>query len=195
MKYSKEGQDQFALLCAENAGGFFLDLGAAHPWDGNNTVRLEEMGWTGWRFDINPHVANIHTTRKSPLIIADITTFPWHKPAPYVDYISFDVDEGTVGAIDNFPWDDVRFGCMTFEHDKRSRPECLRQQAMDCALANRGYLCVARDVCYEDGGLHIFEDWWVDPGRTPFTSPVPTGLPWWKVIDTLTARKKTQGAP
>lgn len=168
MKYSKEGQDIFAMLCFPEPG-YFLDLGTAHPTDGNNTIRLEEAGWRGLRFDINPAVAGIPATRKSPLVIGDISEpgfiLKHTNGIRFFDYISFDVDGATVEAVKNFPWRDIRFGCMTFEHDKRDREVCLAQEVMDRHLRQRDYVCLARDVQYEDNGLHIFEDWWIDPER------------------------------
>lgn len=199
MKYSKEGQDQFALLCNKNAGGFFLDLGSAHPWDGNNTVRLEEMGWQGVRFDINPHVERIPSVRTSPVVIGDISRrcicdlHPKLLGRKHVDYISFDVDDGTLGTIENFPWAWMRFTCMTFEHDKRSREYSPKQAAMDQALHGLGYLCLARDVCYEDGGnKHVFEDWWVDPKKVPeeFIYPLPDRQTWKAVLEMMKYRKQ-----
>lgn len=46
---SKEGQDLWALeLLKFKRGGFFLDSGAGDPFDGSNTVRMEqEYSWKG----------------------------------------------------------------------------------------------------------------------------------------------------
>lgn len=196
-KYSKEGQDQFALLCNPQRGPkFYLDLGSAHPEDGNNTVRLEEQGWDGLRFDINPHVKHIPTKRTSHQIIGDIS-----QPGVLADclkrfgcpklinYISFDVDEGTVGAALAFPWVERRFTCMTFEHDKRNRDLCEAQFIIRDVSMKFGYSIIT-DVCYEDNGLHIFEDWLIDRETIPMEllpklDRMEAGLPWHEVIKRL----------
>lgn len=198
MKYSKEGQDQFALICNPQRGPkFYLDLGSAHPEDGNNTVRLEELGWDGLRFDINPHVVNIPSKRSSHTIIGDVTrpgfladrlaAFGTHK---HINYISFDVDDGTLGAIAEFPWETYRFTCMTFEHDSYGR-ESEKDMAMFDILHPLGYSAIP-DVCYEDehGHLHIFEDWYYDPHKVPeMLLPklhrIEAGLSWKEVIKHL----------
>lgn len=52
--YSEDGCD---LWIAENLAlpskGFFLDVGAAHPWKYSRTAFLREMGWTGFAVDGN----------------------------------------------------------------------------------------------------------------------------------------------
>ena len=54
MKYfSKEGQDRFAHILIGNKGKF-LDLGCNHPYAGNNTAALEQLGWSGIVVDYQP---------------------------------------------------------------------------------------------------------------------------------------------
>lgn len=196
MKYSKEGQDQFALLCSPQKGPkFYLDLGSAHPDDGNNTVRLEEQGWDGLRFDINPHVLGIKSKRTSHTIIGDVSApgFLAQRLKAFgvpelIHYISFDVDDGTLGAVEHFPWDNHAFACMTFEHDSRST-NFARKQAMFRALESYNY-GIIQDVCYEDKGLHVFEDWYfhrhmVPPLLLPKLFSCPSNAYWKDVLEHL----------
>lgn len=200
MKYSKEGQDQFALLCnPQKDCKFYLDLGSAHPEDGNNTVRLEEQGWDGLRFDINPHVKNIPTKRTSHLIIGDVgepgfvldrlKAFGSHR---LINYISFDVDGGTLEALKNFPWSLYRFACMTFEHDSHGRPSVAKSEMM-ARMNSYGYSLIAEDVCFEDKGLHVFEDWYIDASEVPaaiseWGGLISPGQSWKAVLSILNSK-------
>ena len=49
---SKENQDKFAFELI-GPSGIFLDLGSREPVKFNNTVNLEDAGWTGFLFEID----------------------------------------------------------------------------------------------------------------------------------------------
>ncbi len=156
--YSQAGQDRFAYELIGDKGTF-LDIGANHPIEKNNTYGLEQIGWTGFLVEQDAHcVGLLRERRKSPVLQVDATTAKWGtlKPSKF-NYISLDVDFGTSLAL----WAllDCGISCdvLTVEHDKyRFGP--APQDAMIQMLRNAGYKLICRDVC--DKGLP-FEDWWV----------------------------------
>jgi hypothetical protein len=77
-----------------------------------------------------------------------------------VDYISFDVDDATRAAFDNFPFDTFRCKTLTIEHDAYRVGNNLRDY-IRYKLISYGYVLVFGNVVYTGHGA--FEDWFVDP--------------------------------
>lgn len=154
--YSQAGQDIFArLILGENHKGFFVDVGCANE-QFSNTLSLEQEGWTGLLFDINPKAA---TDRKSPFTCCDATKTKFNLPS-YVDYLSLDIDEGTLEALKNIDLTQTRFGVITIEHDAYRFGDNLRP-AQRAILKSAGYEMICSDV---NGTANApFEDWWVSP--------------------------------
>lgn len=139
--YSKEFQDIFVSTLLP-IPGFFLDIGMGDPVSGNNTLYLENLGWTGFMFDrTGKDVDNANSTRRNRAICCDAANFNWRKflrenNAPKViDYISLDVDEINIDVINNFPLDEFEFKIMTFEHDRYNSGDD-RKNAMIRALSH-----------------------------------------------------------
>lgn len=169
---SKEFQDAFAFELI-GSKGVFLDLGCYHPFDGSNSAGLEAIGWTGLLFDIREKWTSLcKQHRKSPVFLVDVTSDEFAKiliekiPSKEVDYISLDVDEAGLGALEQMLTNGIRFKCMTFEHDSYARPVELLRDPSRQILLDHGYMPLFKDVL-TDGtdleGLQPWEDWWVDP--------------------------------
>lgn len=194
---SKEGQDDLALgLCGMS--GFFLDLGMGHPLKGNNTIRLEQAGWTGMCFDIEKGSCDLcNQVRTTPAFCHDVAResirkFLDNNHAPQViDFISFDVDGGTLGAIELFPFEHYEFKVMCFEHDSYGLSPSLAKDAMIKRLAPfPKYEIFAEDVTFEDdsGNLHAWEDWWINTNYHEALMLLEyKNVPWWKIIEDMTA--------
>ena len=169
---AKELQDVFAFELI-GAKGTFLDLGCYHPFDGSNSAGLERMGWTGLLFDIREKWTTLcEQHRSSPVFLVDVTTDDFAEilienfPSKEVDYISIDVDEAGLGALNQILTNNFRFKCLTFEHDSYHRPvETLRDPSRKILLEH-GYIPLFENVL-TDGtdlqGLQPWEDWWIDP--------------------------------
>lgn len=53
--YSQNGEDVIlASIFAKDYKGFYVDVGAHHPYRISNTALLHEQGWTGINIDANP---------------------------------------------------------------------------------------------------------------------------------------------
>jgi SAM-dependent methyltransferase len=167
---SSDLQDNFALsiLPGKNT---FLDIGCGHGRHGSNTFILEKLGWTGLLVDIDEQLVNMNKTfRSQPCIAADVTRCDWSKilTSTTYDYLSFDVDDATVQAIKNFPFDKVRFRVATIEHDSYRVGPAARDYIREVLTAHN-YLCVAKDVL-TSFSAEPFEDWWIDLKTVPVES-------------------------
>jgi hypothetical protein len=168
---SQAGQDVFARYIIGRKGTF-LDLGAYRPTFHSNTRVLELEGWKGLAIDYQNFSEEYKQKRNTPFLHADATTIDWDQTLEdysflkgTIDYISFDVDDATRVAFDRFPFDKVKFACMTIEHDQyrfgTETRDHLRKK-----LIELGYVLLCADVVMPDNSYEPygpFEDWWVNP--------------------------------
>ena len=102
--------------------------------------------------------------RNSKFVCGDVTTYDWSTISStmngVVDYISFDVDDATRAAFDNFPFNTFRCKTLTIEHDAYRVGNNLRDYIRS-KLISYGYILVFGNVVCKDYGA--FEDWFVDP--------------------------------
>jgi hypothetical protein len=164
---SSDLQDNFALAILPGKNTF-LDIGCGHGRHGSNTFVLEKLGWTGLLVDIDRDLIELNKSfRTSPCIAADVTTCDWSKilDKDVYDYLSFDVDDATIAAVKNFPWEKVRFRVATIEHDSYRVGGAARDY-IRAVMKTHGYICVSRDVLTSFSG-EPFEDWWIDPNTCP----------------------------
>ena len=106
--------------------------------------------------------------RKAKSFCDDVTTCDWNvilgkKPDEkiLIDFISFDVDDATVPALNHFPWSTVRFRLMTIEHDFYRVGPATRTAIRE-KMSQHGYILLAGDVC-ADFLYQPYEDWYIDP--------------------------------
>ena len=193
---SSDLQDEFVmrLFLTKNPDfkGTYLDIGCGHGYKGNNTFLLEDRGWTGYLVDIDKDAFewNVKYRTASKSFCEDVTVCDWNAllgksedEKRLFDYISFDVDEATMGAVNNFPWDTVRFRVMTIEHDTYRFGPAKREYIREL-MRDHGYLLVAGDVLAGFNG-GPFEDWFVDPLLVPEEDYMPYMTMWSRAIDVL----------
>jgi len=151
----------------EDYKGTFLDVGCGHGFHHNNTLIMEQLGWTGYLIDNNQDLINHNKTiRKAKSICMDVTNPNWDMiKETNIDYLSFDVDDATVIAVEKFPWEKIRFKVITIEHDAYRVGNMARDVIRE-TMKKHGYFCVAYDVmaagCHK-GTSQPFEDWYIDP--------------------------------
>jgi hypothetical protein len=162
--YAKEMQDRFALSLIGKEG-YFLDLGCRGDLY-NNTKALEERGWTGLLFDIEKKwIDETKRTRTSPAFCVDVTSDEFleilneNAKKKIFDYVSMDVDAGSVGALNNFFDGGYSFKVITFEHDLYATQE--RKGISKNIFEENGYFLLFENVLSKKD--RQFEDWWIHP--------------------------------
>lgn len=164
---SQARQDEFVWLVLQISNGTFLDIGSHDPITISNTYALEQMGWHGFLFDIDPRwIEPVARTRRSPLLVADVSTFDWakflednHLAGTQMDYLSFDVDEASLATLRRFPFDRVSFRVCTIEHDRYRFGQAVATEMREI-LQRNGYILVCKDVTNQGSP---YEDWYVHP--------------------------------
>lgn len=154
---SKEGQDE-AVSHLIPRPGFYLDLGANHPVDQNNTHKLRQLGWGGYCFDIRqpPEICENY-------IVGDVRSLDFKSilgKGRLVSYISFDVDSSTIKALENFPFEEFPFAVMSFEHDLYRQDGQAKKDACIKRLEKENYAILMENVKAKPS--LPFEDWWIN---------------------------------
>jgi hypothetical protein len=157
--YSQAKQDDFVLHMMGGKIGDYLEIGASHPININNTYLLEQHGWTGLSIDIDDCCKDIWAEkRKNPLIIADALTFNYpHKER--IDYLQIDVEpsETNFKALLQVLKSKTRFSIITYETDAYLDDSFVQPSRQ--ILQSHGYKLIYPDVLCEFGA---FEDWYID---------------------------------
>jgi hypothetical protein len=172
--YSQASQDRFAyLILYELLGkqdvGYYLEIGAGHPYNGNNTYLFEKnQNWKGVSIDISDEFKHVWTaTRQNPLLIEDATQSNYRSilaPFPRViDYLSLDIDSSYDIVLQNLLSNDYIFKVITIEHDFYRYGDKFRKGEREI-LSSLGYYLLCPDVSvFFNGSDCVFEDWWVHP--------------------------------
>jgi len=124
---SQISQDKFIAHFFNNQKGYFIDLGCGDGISqpcGNNTFLLESIGWDGIGVDFNQNYVNhFNSIRKTKAVCKDLTKVKLkqildeNNCPKVIDYLSFDVDDATEKAMEDFPINDYKFKFITFEHN------------------------------------------------------------------------------
>ena len=165
--YSQSGQDMFVSKLLNKNNGTFLDIGAGHPLNFNNTCLLErEYKWTGLSIDINEKFKalweqeRINTFRCLNALKVDYNElFKQYYKEDIIDYLSLDIDEKYVDVLKLLPFDEYKFRVITIEHDYYIHGELYRKEEREF-LSKRGYHLLCSNV--KNSG-NMYEDWWVHP--------------------------------
>jgi hypothetical protein len=158
MSYSQSKQDLWVL--SNIAKGTYLEIGASHPININNTYLLEQNGWTGISIDIDNQCEELwNQTRQNQLIIADALKLIYNKKL--YDYIQIDIDPPiqSLKVLKIIIAQGLSFKLMTFEHDAYYAGNEVRDVARSI-LTNEGYYLEVPDVVCETG--KPYEDWWIN---------------------------------
>lgn len=170
--YSESFQDMFVLAATNGKQfGTYVEVGAGNPQYGNNTYLLEkDFGWTGVSFDIDENFVTAHANyRLNPCIHADATqvdyktVFSDSKFKKDIDYLQIDCDPPEVSyqVLLRIPFDDYRFGVITFEHDAYATKGSNIRELSREFLTSKGYVLVADNIAPDE--YRAYEDWYVHP--------------------------------
>ncbi|MGD0664287.1 MAG: hypothetical protein ABSA17_00975 [Rhabdochlamydiaceae bacterium] len=175
---SQASQDRFVEcilygLLGKQDNGYYLEIGASHPIEHNNTYFFEKKyGWKGVSIDIDDGYKNRWPSiRQNPLLIEDATKSDYRlilKPFPQViDYLSLDIDTNYDIVLRKIFLNDYIFKVITIEHDFYRFGDKFRKDEREI-LSSLGYYLLCPDVSvFFDRRDSIFEDWWVHPIAFP----------------------------
>lgn len=176
MTHQKTQQEAFIIdILKEKKNGYYVELGAAHYSNGNNTYLLEkEYGWKGVSFEIVDSMREEFNLNRENPCMGDALSFNYtqyfeeNNFPKQIDFLQLDIDAGydlsgrpvgnshwTLHGLVAIPLNTYRFTLITFEHDANMywRNSTMRDAQREI-LDSFGYSLVHRSV---------HEDWWVDP--------------------------------
>lgn len=175
MTHKTTQQEQFVIdILKAKRNGFYVELGAAHYDEGNNTFSLEkDHDWRGVSFEIVDSMReDFNRNRRNPcfgdaLKFDYVSYFRENDFPEQIDYLQLDIDAGyrpdgrpagnshsTLHGLLAVPLNMYRFTLITFEHDANMywRNISIRDAQREI-LDSLGYALVHRSY---------HEDWWVD---------------------------------
>jgi len=171
--YSQIYQDMFTLSMHNGKNyGTYLEIGAGDYKYGNNTYLLEkEFDWSGISIDFNKaHVETFNNIRKNKCLCKDATKIDYIKllnenyESTNIDYLQLECDPPniTFDILTKIPFDNYKFGVITYEHDYyNDNTGNYREKSRDF-LKEKGYKLITGNISsYKD--KCPFEDWWVHP--------------------------------
>jgi hypothetical protein len=183
--YSQAYQDMFVLSVLDGKqNGTFLEIGASHPKDINNTYLLEKnYNWGGISVDNNSDYIEPFLSRtNTKFIVDDALKIDYEKLLKEnnlpdrIDYLQLDIEpqEQTLECLKKIPLDKYRFSVITFEtdfYDKRVSLENSKKNREESRkiLKSYGYELVVGNICNLSKN-DPFEDWYVD--STFFSSDI-----------------------
>jgi len=166
--YSGNSQDEFVLnVLNHTSNGYFIDIGCYFPKQYSNSYAMETIGWNGLAFDIIEHQC-FSTERKCKFILGDATLHDYKKifieeKVPFeIDYLSIDIDYGSLAVLKNIPFEEFKYKIITIEHDYYRFLDELRKEQREI-LNKNGYYLLFSDVDAFCNTNTYFEDWWVHP--------------------------------
>ena len=169
---SQASQDLFVYkILGKNPSGTFMDVGCQDPKHISNSWALEKFcGWKGVCIDLEDYSEKFKQERSATFMQLDLLKDDWFNkfaancPFDYtqpIDYLSFDIDESTLGVLPKFPFYKLKFKLLTVEHDKYRFGQ-RTQDVIASILLAYGYRTVCTNVsCYNNG--QPYEDWWYHP--------------------------------
>jgi len=167
--YADTYQDAFVLKLFKNPG-YYVDIGCSDGVNKSNSLLLEENNWDGILTDYNCQlVESCKLSRKSKNIYCldstngeKIVEMLKASNCPNnIDYISLDIDHGSLKCLQNFPLNDYKFKFMTFEHDLYAgRQETIdRKNITPIFLEKCGYSRLIDNILIHPQGP--YEDWYI----------------------------------
>ena len=176
MTHNMTDQEHFIIdILKKKRNGYYVELGAAHYSNGNNTYLLEkDYGWKGISFEIVESMKDEFNANRSNPCMGDALSFNYteyfekNNFPKQIDYLQVDIDAGydiygrpvgnnhwTLQGLIAVPLNTYRFTLITFEHDANMywKNTAIRDAQREI-LDSFGYSLVQRSY---------HEDWWVDP--------------------------------
>lgn len=170
--YSQVMQDMFVLTMLNGKrNGTYLEIGAADPYEKNNTVLLEkQFDWTGVSIEIlESESEKFKKERKNPIINKNALDIDYNQLlkeynfGETIDYLQVDCEppKTTYEIMTKIPFDKYKFAVITFEHDYYADCTKLYKDLSRKFLISKGYVLVGSGISPMEGAS--FEDWWVHP--------------------------------
>ena len=176
MTHNTTDQESFIIdILKQKRNGHYVELGAAHYSNGNNTYLLEkEYDWKGVSFEIVESMKDDFNANRSNPCMGDALSFNYidyfekNNFPKQIDYLQVDIDAGydiygrpvgnnhcTLQGLIAIPLNTYRFTLITFEHDANMywKNTTIRDAQREI-LDSFGYSLIQRSY---------HEDWWVDP--------------------------------
>ena len=169
--YSQCYQDLFVLTCLNGkTNGTYLEIGAGHPFYGNNTALLSELGWKGVSLDFQSHLVDSWKQQRPNdiCLLEDAIKVDYielcknNNLSNYIDYLQLDIDPAmnTFKALNKIPLDILEFGVITYEHDfYMDENEEWRTKSRNLLLS-KGYIMIASNISPDKNSP--YEDWWIN---------------------------------
>jgi len=168
--YSEIYQDLFVLSLHNGKNhGNYLEIGAFDPFLGNNTYLLEKLfNWSGISIEIDRKcVSDFNSVRKNKCLCEDATKIDYYKlleKYESIDYLQLDCDPPNVTyeILLRIPFDKVKFGVITYEHDYYNDKTKLYRKKSREYLNSKGYKMLVGNISPNNTNMP-FEDWWIHP--------------------------------
>lgn len=169
--YSESYQDLFVLsILNGKRNGTYLEIGAGHPFYGNNTALLEKnFGWKGISLDLDQgFIDQFLEKRNNIALLRDATNIDYDELlngmdlGPNIDYLQIDCDPPEVSfqILKKIPFEKYKFSVITFEHDNYCDNKNIKEKSRKL-LKSFGYDLIFDEISFDSE--HSYEDWWVHP--------------------------------
>ena len=170
--YSQCYQDIFVLSSLNGKkNGTYLEIGAGHPYYGNNTALLKQWGYKGISLDISKDFIKKWGEERSDDIILDqdsttadyVNLCDTYIQSHYIDYLQLDVDPAynTYKTLQKIDFETLEFGVITYEHDYYcDTSKSFREKSREL-LKSKGYILVAGNISPDKNSP--YEDWYINP--------------------------------
>lgn len=170
--YSDARQDEFiSLLFKNKTDGNFIDIGACHAINSNNTYHFAQKGWKGVCVEIGKEHLQSYETRPNTIFLnQDALKIEWELilksvfSGEEIQYMSIDIDTLSLKFLNIFPFHFRKPSVITIEHDYYIYGDLYKSQQREI-LFSLGYKLLFGDVFVEQPGFKgkscSFEDWWV----------------------------------
>lgn len=165
--YSQLGQDIFVTTLL-NDPDFYLEIGAQHPTNINNTYLLELKGWKGISIDIIDYsqdwkIRNNKFIKTDALKTNYKNLLDWAKFPKTIGFLSLDIegDGDRYKCLQKVLNSEYEFKIICIEHDSYRgyhETEKLPQKEL---LEKLGYILVVENI--GDRPEFLYEDWWIHP--------------------------------
>ena len=169
--YSQIYQDMFVLSMHNGKkDGTYLEIGSGDPMYGNNTYLLEkDFNWKGLSIDINiDSWYSFIEKRENQCLNVNALECDYNnileKYGNIIDYLQLDCDPPniTYDILLKIPFDKIKFGVITYEHDYyNDKTKSYREKSREY-LINKGYKLIVGNIS-PDRNNNPFEDWWIHP--------------------------------
>lgn len=165
--YSQAGQDIFVSSLIKGKNKTFVDIGCQLPNNINNTLLLEQNGWTGISLDIMNY-SEEWKIRNTPFVVGNALTMDYatlfdnHSLPKTIDYLSVDIEGNgdRFRALKQVFESNRDFKIITIEHDSYRGYELTEAIPQREFLLSKGYVLLCVNVHLSN---NPFEDWWINP--------------------------------